>query len=358
MDAPIATHRIAIIDDEPEILGLLTNILTVRNWETNAFLDSTVALDFIERNPPDLILLDIFMPKMDGYQLCREVKRRGFKAPVIFLSGMVQQEDVLRGFQAGGVDYITKPFNYQEVLARIDVHLNLRSMAETIELQKVVEKKIIEISNAQHATIFAMAKLAENRDEDTGLHLERVQEYCRQLAVYLNSNSSYSGQLTPDYIDCLYHASTLHDIGKVAIPDTVLLKPGKLTAEEFEIMKTHTVIGGSNMQTVYNRYPDNSFIGMGIEIALYHHERWDGCGYPDGLSGTNIPLSARIMALADVYDALCSDRCYRKAMDHECVKEMIAQESGRQFDSEIVSAFLELEANFRQIHTKSAFNYT
>ena len=339
-----------MIDDDPDVLRVLSGIVDVRNWEINAFLDSKAALASIEENPPDLILLDIFMPEMNGYQLCEHLKRKGFNTPVIFISGMARQEDVIRGFQAGGVDYITKPFHYQEVLARIDVHLSLRSMAETIQLQMTVEKKILEISQAQHATIFALAKLAENRDEDTGAHLERVQEYCRELAEYLKYNSSYSEQITPEYIDCLYHSSTLHDIGKVAMPDIILLKPGKLTPEEFEIMKTHTVIGGSNMQTVYNRYPDNAFIGMGIEIALYHHERWDGHGYPDGLSGTNIPLSARIMALADVYDALCSDRCYRKAFDHDCARDMIARESGNQFDSEIVTAFLKLERDFKRIH--------
>ena len=346
-----------MIDDESVILELLRNILNLKNWETSSFLDSTAALASIEVNPPDLILLDICMPEMDGYELCKQLKRMGVKAPVIFLSGMVQQEDIIRGFEAGGVDFIAKPFHYQEVLARVDVHLNLRSMAETIELQMIVEKKILEISEAQHATIFALAKLSENRDEDTGSHLERVQEYCRQLAENLNSDSSYAGQLTPDFIDCLYHASTLHDIGKVAMPDAILLKPGKLTAEEFEIMKTHTVIGGGNMQTVYNRYPDNAFIGMGIEIALYHHERWDGSGYPDGLSGVNIPLSARIMALADVYDALSTDRCYRKAMDPDSVREIIAQESGRQFDAEIVTAFLALEQNFNQIRNTNKYNY-
>lgn len=349
--------RIVMIDDESVILELLRNILNLKNWETSSFLDSTAALASIEVNPPDLILLDICMPEMDGYELCKQLKRMGVKAPVIFLSGMVQQEDIIRGFEAGGVDFIAKPFHYQEVLARVDVHLNLRSMAETIELQMIVEKKILEISEAQHATIFALAKLSENRDEDTGSHLERVQEYCRQLAENLNSDSSYAGQLTPDFIDCLYHASTLHDIGKVAMPDAILLKPGKLTAEEFEIMKTHTVIGGGNMQTVYNRYPDNAFIGMGIEIALYHHERWDGSGYPDGLSGVNIPLSARIMALADVYDALSTDRCYRKAMDPDSVREIIAQESGRQFDAEIVTAFLALQPNFNQIRNTNKYNY-
>lgn len=341
--------KIVMIDDDPDVLGVLNDILGFRNWEASTFHDGAAALAFVEENPPDLILLDISMPEMNGYQLCEHLKLKGVNTPVIFLSGMGEPEDKIRGFQAGGVDYITKPFNYQEVLARVDVHLNLRSLKETIQLQKTVEKKILEISKAQHATIFAMAKLAENRDEDTGSHLDRVQEYCRQLAVHLNSNSSYSEQITPDFIDCLYHASTLHDIGKVAIPDAILLKPGRLTPEEFAVMKTHTVIGGSSMQTVYNIYPDNAFIGMGIEIALYHHERWDGRGYPDGLSGVNIPLSARIMALADVYDALCSDRCYRKALGHDVVMDMILQESGRQFDSEIVAAFLELESSFRQI---------
>ena len=341
--------KIVVIDDDPNVLGVLDSILNGRNWETHPFLDSSAAVLFIEKNLPDLILLDISMPGISGYQLCEQLKLRGFNTPVIFLSGLDEADDKIRGFQAGGVDYITKPFHHLELLARIDVHLNLRSMSETIKLQKAVGKNILKIAEAQHATIFALAKLAENRDEDTGAHLENVQEYCRQLAIYLKDNSSYSEQITSDFIDCLYHASTLHDIGKVAMPDAILLKQGKLTPKEFDIMKTHTVIGADNMQTVYNSYPDNAFIGMGIEIALYHHERWDGRGYPDGLSGLNIPLSARIMALADVYDALCSDRCYRKALDHERVKDMIANESGCQFDAEIVAAFLALEANFRQI---------
>ncbi|MHB8056897.1 MAG: HD domain-containing phosphohydrolase [Desulfuromonadaceae bacterium] len=348
MDAPGNTN-IVVIDDDPNVLGVLDSILNSRGWQANSFLDSTTAVAYIGENPPDLILLDISMPGISGYQLCEHLKSRGFNTPIIFLSGLNEAEDKIRGFQAGGVDYITKPFHHLELLARIDVHLNLRSMSETIQLQKTVERNILEISKAQHATIFALAKLAEHRDEDTGAHLENVQEYCRQLAEYLKNNSSYSEQITADFIDCLCHAATLHDIGKVAMPDAILLKPGKLTPKEFDIMKTHTVIGASNMQTVYNSYPDNAFIGMGIEIALYHHERWDGSGYPDGLSGLNIPLSARIMALADVYDALCSDRCYRKALDHERVKDMIANESGCQFDAEIVAAFLALEANFRQI---------
>jgi putative two-component system response regulator len=159
----------------------------------------------------------------------------------------------------------------------------------------------------------------------------------------------YANSVSEAFIDCIKHASPLHDIGKVAIPDSILLNPGKLTAEEFEVMKSHTVIGAENMQTVYNKYADNHFIGMGIEIALYHHERWDGKGYPDGLVGRNIPLSARIMAVADCYDALRSNRCYRKGFDHEKVKEILLEEDGTHFDPEVIKAFLALEEIFSHI---------
>jgi len=207
-----------------------------------------------------------------------------------------------------------------------------------------------EISDAQQATIFALAKLAEQRDEDTGRHLERVREFCRLLAERLGDGSPYSHYITPEFVDCIQHASPLHDIGKVAIPDRILLKPGPLNPEEFEIMKTHTVLGAENLQQVYNLYSGNTFIGMGIEIALYHHERWNGTGYPDGLVGRNIPLPARIMAVADFYDALRSDRCYRKGYGHEKVRMMLLQGDGTHFDPELVKAFLSLEEQFQDIH--------
>jgi putative two-component system response regulator len=218
-----------------------------------------------------------------------------------------------------------------------------------LEYQKLVEMKVREVSDAQQATIFALAKLAEQRDDDTGAHLERVREYCNILAKQLAQGSPFADQISDVFIDCIQHSSPLHDIGKVAIPDSILLKPGKLTAEEFEIMKSHTVIGAENMQTVYNKYADNPFIGMGIEIALYHHERWDGRGYPDGLIGKNIPLSARIMAVADCYDALRSDRCYRKGFEHDKVKEMLLEENGTHFDPEVIKAFLATEERFCHI---------
>jgi len=166
-------------------------------------------------------------------------------------------------------------------------------------------------------------------------------------------DSPYAAQIPPEFVECIHHASPLHDIGKVAIPDSILLKPYKLNPAEFEVMKSHTVIGGENMQLVYNRYSGNAFIGMGIEIALYHHERWDGTGYPDGLAGRNIPLSARIMSLADFYDALRSDRCYRKGLSHDEVRVMIQEGSGTHFDPVLVQAFLSLEDEFR--HVQDAF---
>ena len=236
--------------------------------------------------------------------------------------------------------------------ARIITHINLSTLRNKLEFQKLVEKNVREVSEAQQATIFALAKLAEQRDDDTGAHLERVRDYCKMLAQQLAQVSPYADHISEVFIDCIQHASPLHDIGKVAIPDRVLLKPGKLTPEEFEIMKTHTIIGAENMQTVFNKYADNPFIGMGIEIALYHHERWDGTGYPDGLIGKNIPLSARIMAVADCYDALRSNRCYRKGFDHETVKEMLLEEEGTHFDPEIIKAFIALEDEFSHIMEK------
>lgn len=344
--------RIIVVDDDPEVLDLLRQILVYNGNDVISFASGAAALDAARREPPDIILLDITMPGMCGLELCGHLKNDPelVDIPVIFLSGLNATEDKVRGFTAGGVDYITKPFQFEEVLARVSTHLNLSALRTRLEYQKLVEKKVREVSEAQQATIFALAKLAEQRDDDTGAHLERVRDYCELLAQYLCDSSPYADSISTDFIDCIQHASPLHDIGKVAIPDRILLKPGKLTSAEFEVMKTHTVIGAENMQDVFNRYAENPFIGMGIEIALYHHERWDGRGYPDGLVGKNIPLSARIMAVADCYDALRSNRCYRNGFDHETVKEMLLEEDGTHFDPEVIKAFIALEERFNRIN--------
>ena len=339
------------VDDDQCLLALLVDILSQYGYSVIPFNNGLEALSATKEQVPDLFLLDITMPQMDGFELCRQLKlaESTKDVPVIFMSGNQSVEDKVKGFSCGGVDYITKPYYPEEVFARVRTHINLSLLRSKLEYQKLVEKKAHEVSEAQQATIFALAKLAEQRDNDTGAHLERVREYCMILAQQLSKESPYADHITEDFIDCIQHASPLHDIGKIAIPDRVLVKPGGLTPEEFNIMKAHTIIGAENMQSVFNKYADNTFIGMGIEIALYHHERWDGKGYPDGLVGRNIPLSARIMAVADCYDALRSDRCYRKGFNHEKVKEMLLEENGTHFDPEIIKAFLAVEDKFNHI---------
>lgn len=350
------SHRIMVVDDTPANLTLLRQMLHKDGKEVYVFPSGINALKAAEEHPPDLILLDINMPELNGYEVCKRLKQNDKLSaiPVIFLSALNATDDKVKAFQVGGVDYITKPFQFDEVQARVDTHLNLYLLQSTLEyqngnLERLVEEKVREISESQLATIFALAKMAENRDEDTGQHLERVREYCRILALRLGESFPYVTVVTNAFVDCIHHSSPLHDIGKVAIPDHILLKPGKLTKEEFETMKTHTMVGADNLQAVYQRYAGNSFIEMGIAIARHHHEWWDGSGYPAGLAGNAIPLAARIMAVADFYDALCSDRCYRKGLDHETVKTMILQERGTHFEPDIVDAFLALEGDFKQI---------
>lgn len=354
MDKELINHgnaRIMLVDDVPEILTLLTSMLSRNGYQVVPCTSGAQALALAEENPPELILLDILMPEMDGFQVCERLQHNPKlkDIPVIFTSGLDDTENKVKAFRLGGVDYITKPFHLEELEARVWTQIRLHMLKSSLAAQKLNEEKIRALSLAQQATIFALAKLAEYRDEDTGTHLERVREYCRLLAEHLQSNSTYGASIPADFAEHIYHASPLHDIGKVAIPDGILLKPGKLTQEEFAIIMKHPVVGGEYLQDVYNNYCSNVFIGMGIEIALYHHERWDGKGYPDGLIGKNIPLSARIMAVADCYDALRANRCYRKGFPHQVVKEMLLAESGSHFDPEICHAFLALEMEFARI---------
>lgn len=352
-----ATPRVMIVDDTPENLKLAKTMLGDKGFDILAFPSGILALRAAERIPPDLLLLDITMPEMDGYEVCQRFKANPKlrDVPIIFLTALNETEDKVNAFQAGAVDFITKPFQLEEVYARVTTHLKIHALQTRLEyqnehLQHLVDDKVKELSEAQLATIFAIVKLSESRDEDTGKHLERVQNYCRCLAVRLMKDAPYATQMQPaDYSDLIYHASPLHDVGKIAIPDKILLKPGKLTPEEFVIMKTHAEIGANTLRSIDAAHRDNAFLRMGIDIAGAHHERWDGGGYPLGLSGQAIPLSARIMAVADVYDALRSDRCYKKAIPHRDVVELIKADRGTHFDPVAIDAFLELEAEFDRI---------
>ena len=344
-----APGNIMIIDDTPANLTLLSGLLKQRGHRVRPVPGGRLALMAVESDPPDLILLDINMPEMNGFEVCERLKndRRFCDIPVIFISALTETLDKVKAFNTGGVDYITKPFQFEEVEARVTAHLELRRYEKSLE--NLVQEKIGEIVNSQMSTIFALSKLAESRDPDTGAHIERVQRLCKIIAVWLSEKSAYAGDIDEEFINCIYNACPLHDIGKVAIADKILLKPGKLTPEEFEVMKTHAIIGVSTLQKVYEQYPNNAFITMGISIARSHHERWDGKGYPDGLAGQNIPLEARIMAIADVYDALRSKRCYKRSVPWEQSRGVIEAGSGTQFDPVLVKAFLDIEKEFNTI---------
>ena len=348
--------QILIVDDVPENLQLLSGMLTSKGYKVRPVLSGKLALKLAHSNPPDLILLDITMPEMNGYEVCAQLKacRELKDIPVIFISGLAETEDKVKAFEAGGVDYVTKPFKIQEVLARVDSHLRLRFLQKELEhynthLHEMVQAQVKEISESQMATIFALAKLAESRDDETRRHLERVRQNCCLLAAWMHGNSPCKEQISEQFIENILCTSPLHDIGKVGIPDAILLKPGKLTAEEFEVVKRHTVIGAETLEAARQMYPKNNFIHMGIEITRQHHEKWDGSGYPDGRSGEQISLSARIMAVADVYDALRTKRVYKPAYSQEETCRILFEGSGKHFDPMVIEAFRHLQERFDEI---------
>lgn len=350
-------HDILIVDDVPENLQILALMLKDQGYSVRPVSSGRMALKTAKANPPDLILLDITMPDMNGYEVCEIMKQDPVlkDIPVIFISALADTGDKIKAFDTGGVDYITKPFKIQEIQARVATHLKLRQMQKALEhysrnLEAMVQAQVQQISAAQLATIFALAKLAESRDDETGRHLERVQKMCRLLTTQLKQELPPDAELISEsFIEMLYHASPLHDIGKVGISDLILLKPGKLTEAEFKIIKTHPVIGAETLAAVYREHP-NEMLKIGIEIARYHHERWDGAGYPEGLSGERIPISARIMALVDAYDAICSKRVYKEAMSHEAACRIIERDSGKHFDPQLAAVFLNSERQIQSLY--------
>ncbi len=351
--------KIMIVDDTPANLRLLDKILSDSGYRVFAFPRAGMALQAARKNPPDLFLMDINMPEIDGYEACKILKSNlALKdIPVIFISAMNEPSEKVHAFQLGGVDYVSKPFQFEEVLARVETHLKIHRMQSELEgynkhLEQLVSEQVQEIADSQLATILALARLAQSRDDNTGQHLERVQAFSRVLTERLQALGLYTDLFESDTAQYIHYACSLHDIGKVGIPDYILMKPGKLTAEEFEVMKTHTLIGAENLQSVYEKYPHNSFIKMGIAIARWHHERWDGSGYPDGLAGEEIPIVARIMSLVDVYDALRSERPYKESYSRQKARGIIIEGSGAQFDPSIIRVFLDVEEEFDRIYER------
>jgi len=332
-------------------------MLLTNGYRVQPSTSGALALKAARMYPPDLILLDIVMPEVNGFEVCRQLKSEvALKdIPIIFISALQNTSDKVKAFTSGGVDYVTKPFGLEEVLARVKTHLKIRELQRMVEgynhtLTALVQSQTKEILDSRMATIFAITRLAESRDDETGSHLERVQVLCRTIAEDLAKNPLYGPLMTDPFRDNLYQASPLHDIGKVAIPDRILLKPGKLTPDETQIMQTHAQLGTNTLEEVLHFYPGNEFLKMGIDITRSHHEKWDGSGYPQGLAGTDIPLSARIMAVVDVYDALRSRRSYKLAQPHELSLTTLVGESGTHFDPVLVNVFEENQAQIERIY--------
>ncbi len=348
---------ILVVDDTPANLSLMTGLLK-DEYKVKAATNGEKALKIAETQPqPDLILLDIMMPEMDGYEVCQRLQANPAtrRIPIIFLTAKTAVEDEQHGLEVGAVDYITKPISPPIVLARVKTHLTLKASADFLRnkadfLEQEVAKRTAEVMAIQDVTIMAMASLAETRDSDTGNHIRRTQHYVKALALKLRDNPRYEPHLTDRFVSMLFKSAPLHDIGKVGIPDRILLKPGKLTPEEFELMKTHTTLGRDAIQAAEDQLGMKvDFLKMAKEIAQSHQEKWDGSGYPEGLKGESIPLAARLMALADVYDALISRRVYKEGMSHEEAVALIREGSGKHFDPDLVSAFLEIHEEFRAI---------
>ena len=332
--------RILIVDDEPVSLNLLSLVLQQSGYEVDCAHDGAEALTMLAQGQHALVISDWEMPRMNGLELCRAIRARDYRnyVYVILLTARERCESVVEGLAAGADDFITKPFNPEEMTARIRVAQRILSL----EMRDV--------------TIFALAKLAESRDTETGAHLERVQSYCHLLAHHLWRSNAYPDEVDADFVNLIHETSPLHDIGKVAIPDCVLLKPGRLSDDEFAVMKTHATLGANTLEAAAAKCPKANYLRIAEEIARSHHEKWDGSGYPNRLAGSDSPLSGRIVALADVYDALTSKRVYKTTYPHMAGKGIIVEGKGSHFDPAIVDAFLAVEVRFVEVHQRFSDN--
>jgi putative two-component system response regulator len=340
--------QILVVDDEPRNTKLLEAILSREGYRVECAGNGQDALRAVVELRPDLVLLDVMMPDTDGFQVAAQIKSNSDtrNIPIIMVTSLDDRASKLRALDSGAEEFLTKPVDRAELIVRTRNLLRLKELADLhANYARVLEERVVErslrLTNSYRDTIAALNRAASYRDEETGAHVQRISHYCVELAQALGMDSAFC--------ECIYYASPMHDIGKIAIPDRVLLKPGPLTPDEWEIMKTHATLGFKMLDGV-----DSPYIEMGRDIALRHHERWDGRGYPDGLSGEAIPLSARVMAIADVYDALRSRRPYKEAYGHDDAVRIIMHGDGRtspkHFDPRVLSAFVSARAAMRDIY--------
>ena len=325
--------RVLIVDDDEIALELLGAAIASAGHEVSTARDGCEALETLRTGVFRVVITDWEMPNMDGIELCRKIRERQSSSYVyvILVTSREGAHNVVEGLDSGADDFITKPFHPAELALRVRSGMRLLAM-ESCDV-----------------TIFTLAKLAESRSAETGAHLERMREYCRVLAEVLSHHPKYRDEIDADYVNLIYRTSPLHDIGKVGIPDAVLLKAGPLTDDEFQTMKLHVKLGAETLEAAALVQPDAEFLRMAREIVQTHHERYDGSGYPQGLTAEEIPLCGRIVALADVYDALTVRRVYQNTRVHDLAKAIILQSRGVQFDPDVVDAFLEAETEFINI---------
>lgn len=340
---------VLIVDDDTGNLGILGNLLQPQH-DVLAAPSGERALQISTGTPkPDLILLDVLMPHLDGYAVLARLRQNPatLDIPVIFVTGLDSTEDEEKGLALGAVDYIAKPYRSSIVLARVRTQLELKRARDRLRnqnayLEAEVARRMQDTLLVQDVTINALAELAETRDNETGNHIRRTQQYVRILAQRLQTHPRFAGFLTDKVVELMAKSAPLHDIGKVGIPDQILLKPGKLNEEEWAIMKTHSMLGALSIErALRNADRRLDFLDMAMQIARFHHEKWDGNGYPEGLKENDIPIPARLMALADVFDALVTRRVYKEAIPFYMAKEIIVAERGRHFDPDVVDVFLE-----------------
>ena len=365
---------ILLVDYDPAVLGILKECLRP-HYQVRIATRGQKAIELARMQPlPDLILLDVKLPDMHGYAVCTSLKLDSLTAaiPIMFLSSHSDVENITHGLELGAVDYVSKPVAPPILLARVKTHLRLREAGDllrdqNVHLESLVSKRTrdleartlelqartTDLQLSQDLTIVALGSIAETRDNETGNHIHRTRAYVQVMTQRLAPLPRYRNTISEEQWTMIWKSAPLHDIGKVGIPDHILLKPGKLTVDEFTVMKSHPAIGRDALRDAEKRMgAEGSFLGVAKEIAYSHHERWDGSGYPQGLSGEATPLSARLMALADVYDALIHKRVYKPAWSHAEAIEMIREGRGRHFDPSLVDCFMEDADEFRYIASR------
>lgn len=340
---------ILVVDDDSANLMLAQKILG-KEYRIAAANSGMAAFRYLEKNKPDLILLDINMPGMNGFEAMEKLKESEAYSsiPVIFLTADKSVETETKCFQVGAVDFVGKPFVPDILISRVRRTLELERYRN--HLEDMVKEKTSRIKEMQEHIIVGMANIIESRDNSTGKHVKNTQMYVRMIADELKNRGLYTDTLNDEYIHNLCNAAPLHDVGKIKVPDSILKKPGRLTPEEYDSMKMHTEYSQDIIEDILSDVEEEEYVKMAKDVALFHHERWDGTGYPRGLKGEDIPLGARIMALADVFDALFEERCYKPAIrPMEKIMSILEDGKGTQFDPVITEVFLSMEGKLREM---------